>query len=93
MAKFLSTISRASPWWHYLPGRHFRCVPEIIQFSNLISYDTASTFARCQPRSAPSSHHRLSCSGSSRDGKINRQEALATASLLVAAIEQPNTEE
>jgi len=28
-------------------------------------------------------------SGSSRDGKINRQEALATASLLAAAIEQP----
>jgi very-short-patch-repair endonuclease len=27
--------------------------------------------------------------GSSRDGKINRQEALATASLLAAAIEQP----
>ena len=69
---------------------HFRCVPEIIQFSNMISYD-----GRIKPlRDASSVHlrphtiaHRVS--GSSRDGKINRQEALTVASLLAAAIEQP----
>jgi very-short-patch-repair endonuclease len=69
---------------------HFRCVPEIIQFSNLISYDY-----RIKPlRDASRVHLRphtvaFHVSGSSRDGRINRQEALATASLLVAAIEQP----
>jgi very-short-patch-repair endonuclease len=69
---------------------HFRCVPEIIQFSNLISYDY-----RIKPlRDASRVHLRphtiaYRVSGSSRDGKINRQEALATASLLAAAIEQP----
>jgi very-short-patch-repair endonuclease len=69
---------------------HFRCVPEIIQFSNMISYDS-----RIKPlRDASRVHlrpqtiaHRLS--GSSRDGKINRQEALTVASLLAAAMEQP----
>ncbi len=68
---------------------HFRCVPEIIQFSNMISYD-----GRIRPlRDASRVHlhpytiaHRIS--GSSRDGKINRQEALTVASLLAAAIEQ-----
>jgi very-short-patch-repair endonuclease len=69
---------------------HFRCVPEIIQFSNLISYDY-----RIKPlRDASRVHLRphtiaYRVSGSSRDGKINRQEALATASLLAAAVEQP----
>src|SRR5712671_1706208 len=68
---------------------HFRCVPEIIQFSNMVSYD-----GRIKPlRDASRVHLRphtvaYRVSGSSRDGKINRQEALATASLLVAAIEQ-----
>src|SRR6266478_2541308 len=69
---------------------HFRCVPEIIQFSNMISYDYRikplldASRVRLRP-------HTISyrVSGSSRDGKINRQEALATASLLAAAIEQP----
>jgi very-short-patch-repair endonuclease len=69
---------------------HFRCVPEIIQFSNMISYD-----GRIKPlRDASRVHlrpHTIShrVSGSSRDGKINRQEALAAASLLAAAMEQP----
>jgi len=69
---------------------HFRCVPEIIQFSNMISYD-----GRIKPlRDASRVHLRphtiaLRVSGSSRDGKINRQEALTLASLLAAAIEQP----
>jgi very-short-patch-repair endonuclease len=69
---------------------HFRCVPEIIQFSNLISYDM-----RIKPlRDASRVHLRphtiaFRAHGSSRDGKINRQEALTVASLLAAAIEQP----
>jgi very-short-patch-repair endonuclease len=69
---------------------HFRCVPEIIQFSNMVSYD-----GRIKPlRDASRVHlrpytvaHRVT--GSARDGKINRQEALTIASLLAGAIEQP----
>jgi len=69
---------------------HFRCVPEIIQFSNMISYDQ-----RIKPlRDASRVHLRphtiaYRVAGSSRDGKINRQEALGVASLLTAAMEQP----
>src|SRR5712692_6314911 len=69
---------------------HFRCVPEIIQFSNMVSYDGRIKPLRDASRVHLRPHtiaHRVS--GSSRDGKINRQEALATASLLAAAIEQP----
>src|SRR6266853_1226774 len=69
---------------------HFRCVPEIIQFSNLISYDYRIKPLRDASRVRLRPHtiaYRVS--GSSRDGKINRQEALATASLLAAAMEQP----
>src|SRR5882724_8913395 len=69
---------------------HVRCVPEIIQFSNMVSYD-----GRIKPlRDASRVHlrpytiaHRVT--GSARDGKINRQEAQTIASLLAAAIEQP----
>ncbi len=70
---------------------HFRCVPEIIQFSNMISYD-----GRIKPlRDASRVHLRphtvaQRVTGSSRDGKINRQEALTVASLLAAAMEQPD---
>src|SRR5216683_3133012 len=69
---------------------HFRCVPEIIQFSNLISYDYRIKPLRDASRVRLRPHtiaYRVS--GSSRDGKINRQEALTIASLLAAAIEQP----
>jgi len=69
---------------------HFRCVPEIVQFSNMISYDWRIKPLRDASRVRLRPHtiaYRVS--GSSRDGKINRQEALASASLLVAAIEQP----
>jgi very-short-patch-repair endonuclease len=69
---------------------HFRCVPEIIQFSNLISYDyrikPLRDASRVRLRPHTIAYH---VQGSSRDGKLNRQEALATASLLAAAIEQP----
>jgi very-short-patch-repair endonuclease len=69
---------------------HFRCVPEIIQFSNMISYDW-----RIKPLRDASRVHLLPhtvayrVSGSSRDGKVNRQEALSTAALIASAIEQP----
>jgi very-short-patch-repair endonuclease len=69
---------------------HFRCVPEIVQFSNMISYDWRIKPLRDASRVRLRPHtiaYRVS--GSSRDGKINRQEALATASLLAAAMEQP----
>jgi very-short-patch-repair endonuclease len=69
---------------------HFRCVPEIIQFSNMISYDGRIKPLRDASRVRLRPHtitHRVP--GSSREGKINRQEALAIASLLAAAMEQP----
>jgi very-short-patch-repair endonuclease len=69
---------------------HFRCVPEIIQFSNMVSYDS-----RVKPlRDAgsvvirpPLVSYRVF--GSSRDEKVNRQEALAITSLIASAMEQP----
>jgi very-short-patch-repair endonuclease len=69
---------------------HFRCVPEIIQFSNMISYDGRIKPLRDASRVHLRPHtiaHRVP--GSRRDGKINRQEALTVASLVAAAIEQP----
>jgi len=69
---------------------HFRCVPEIIQFSNMISYDGRIKPLRDASRVHLRPHtiaHRVT--GSTRDGKINRQEALTVASLLAAALEQP----
>jgi very-short-patch-repair endonuclease len=68
---------------------HFRCVPEIIQFSNMVSYDGRIKPLRDASRVHLRPHtiaHRVV--GSSRDGKVNRQEALTIASLLVAAMEQ-----
>jgi hypothetical protein len=69
---------------------HFRCVPEIIQFSNTVSYDSRvkplRDASRVQIR-PPLVSYRVS--GSSRDDKVNRQEALAITSLIAAATEQP----
>jgi very-short-patch-repair endonuclease len=69
---------------------HFRCVPEIIQFSNMVSYDGRIKPLRDASRVHLRPHtiaHRVE--GSSRDGKVNRQEALTIASFLAAAMEQP----
>ncbi len=69
---------------------HFRCVPEIIQFSNDLSYQGRikplrdSSKVKLQPFVYA---HRVLSAG--RQGKINREEADAVASLVVAAIEQP----
>jgi len=69
---------------------HFRCAPEIIQFSNMVSYDQRvkplRDASRVQIRPPVVSYQ---VSGSSRDEKINRPEALAVTSLIAAAIEQP----
>ena len=65
-------------------------MPEIIQFSNMISYDHRIKPLRDASRVQLRPHtiaYRVA--GSSRDGKINRQEALGVASLLTAAMEQP----
>lgn len=72
---------------------HFRCVPEIIQFSNGLSYDWKikplrdGTHSNLQPAVISHYVHR----GLS-DSKVNRAEALVTASLVVAALEQPEYE-
>jgi very-short-patch-repair endonuclease len=69
---------------------HFRCVPEIIQFSNNIAYE-----GRIKPLRDASNvilrPHTISyrVQGASKDAKVNAQEALAVASLICAAIEQP----
>jgi very-short-patch-repair endonuclease len=69
---------------------HFRCVPEIIQFSNAVSYDQRvkplrdAGHVQLRP---PLVSYRVE--GSSRDEKINHQEALAVTSLIAAAVEQP----
>jgi len=69
---------------------HFRCVPEIIQFSNQLSYD-----GRIKPLRDPSfvqlKPHLIAyrANNSQSDNKVNREEAWIVASLLAAALEQP----
>ncbi|MFQ5852953.1 MAG: AAA domain-containing protein, partial [Candidatus Binatia bacterium] len=69
---------------------HFRCVPEIIHFSNHLSYNW-----RIKPLRDPSLVHlkphviAYRVDGASADEKINQKEVWAVASLLVAASEQP----
>jgi very-short-patch-repair endonuclease len=69
---------------------HFRCVPEIIQFSNMLSYDSRVKPLRDASRvqiQPPLVSYRVA--GSSRDEKVNRLEALAITSLIASATEQP----
>jgi len=69
---------------------HFRSVTEIIQFSNQLSYDgdikPLRDTSRVRLRPHVLAYH---IAGSSRDGKVNRKEATAVASLIAAALEQP----
>jgi very-short-patch-repair endonuclease len=68
---------------------HFRCVTEIIQFSNQLSYDgdikplRDASGVRLRP-------HVLAykVEGSTREGKVNHEEARVVASLILAALEQ-----
>jgi len=71
---------------------HFRCVPDIIEFSNELSYNFEIRPLR-NPGTARLPHvaefladGRL---GAARDGKSNLAEARATASLMKAAMEMP----
>lgn len=69
---------------------HFRCVPDIIQFSNWLSYNGRIRPLRewagvkARPHVVP---YRVR--GRARQGKVNREEAAAVASLLVASAEMP----
>jgi very-short-patch-repair endonuclease len=69
---------------------HFRCMPEIISFSNAISYNGA-----IKPLRDPASTHitpqvvSYVVAGVRNRGKINPEEARAVAALLQAAMEQP----
>jgi very-short-patch-repair endonuclease len=69
---------------------HFRCMPEIISFSNAISYNGA-----IKPLRDPASTHitptvvSYRVPGIRNRGKVNLEEARAVAALLQAAMEQP----
>lgn len=68
---------------------HFRCVTEIIQFSNHLCYDGEIKPLRDASRVQLRPHvlpYRVS--GATRDGKVNHEEALAVASLLIASLEE-----
>ncbi len=69
---------------------HFRCVPEIIQFSNGLSYGWRIKPLRDSthnplPQAVITYHVR----NASSDSKVNKAEARAVAALIAAAIEQP----
>ncbi len=69
---------------------HFRCVPEIIAFSNTLSYN-----GTIKPLRDPTSSHLLPAvipyrvAGVRSRGKLNPEEARTIAALLQAALEQP----
>ena len=69
---------------------HFRCVPDIIQFSNHLSYNGEiqplrdESSSRLLPHVVP---HRVEAKR--RDEDVNREEVITIASLIAAAIEHP----
>lgn len=69
---------------------HFRCVSQIIEFSNRLSYDGRikplrdASLVHLQPHTIA---YRVQAFYS--DGKVNKEEAWTVASLIVAAAEQP----
>jgi very-short-patch-repair endonuclease/DNA polymerase III delta prime subunit len=68
---------------------HFRCVPDIIQFSNTLSYDDKLIPLREASESALFPHvvaHRVT--GSS-DNKVNDEEAEEIVALILSCLEQP----
>lgn len=69
---------------------HFRCVPEIIQFSNHLSYNGSIRPLRESGKVPLKSHvvpYRVQ--GAIVERKINKKEAIELASLLVAAAKHP----
>lgn len=69
---------------------HFRCVPEIIQFSNGLSYDWKIKPLRDSTHNpiAPAVINYRVRNGYS-DSKVNKTEARSVAALIAAAVEQP----
>jgi very-short-patch-repair endonuclease len=73
---------------------HFRCVTEIIQFSNHLCYNGQIQPLRDGTRSKLKPHTvEFRVTGSSRNGKVNREEAVTVASLVAAAVEMPEYQE
>jgi very-short-patch-repair endonuclease len=68
---------------------HFRCVTDIIQFSNELSYGDIKPLRDASKIVLKPHTIAYRVEGSSRDGKVNRQEADVIASLAAAALEQP----
>lgn len=68
---------------------HFRCMPDIIEFSNALSYDFEIQPLR-NPNAAPGPHVvEYAVSGAARDGKTNLLEAQTIAATIAAVLEQP----
>lgn len=69
---------------------HFRCVNEIIQFSNYLSYDgeikplRESSNVQARPFTVA---HRVE--GGEREGRVNETEAVEVVALIVAMLKQP----
>lgn len=73
---------------------HFRCVPEIIQFSNALAYDFEIKPLRDDSTVDLEPHvvaHRVK--GATYKNKLNEKEALRVASLVAAATEDPAYED
>jgi very-short-patch-repair endonuclease len=69
---------------------HFRCVPDIIQFSNHLCYQGNIKPLREEGSCSLRPHVvRFRVEGSCDSEKVNREEAWTVASLLAAAIERP----
>lgn len=73
---------------------HFRCVPEIIGFCNMLSYDYKIKPLRDASNSAllPAVVNYRVAGGKRSDGKTNPNEAMAIVALMKACIEQPEYE-
>lgn len=72
---------------------HFRCAPDIINFSNGLSYNWAIRPLRDPGNISLHPHVVEHCVRGSQDaGNVNEAEAEAVASLVTAAIEQPEYE-
>lgn len=68
---------------------HFRCVPDIIGFSNMLSYDYNIKPLRDSGAGLTPAVVSYKVEGGKREGKRNPNEARAIAALIQACIEQP----
>lgn len=69
---------------------HFRCVPDIIEFSNQLSYNSEIKPLR-EASSSPYANHLIAhrVSGATSHNKTNREEASEVASIVAAMTEMP----